>query len=160
MTCGKEPYNADAYASGLAPKCILNAKHTGPHTDGDKQWNVWEPETLDSNYDIAAKEARQPTPAPVDTGWKAPKPECTTQCDIHQNIGGFGPRCILTVGHTGEHDFGSGGDAAIEPKQVKFINLCTLHKTPELEALFALDSEGQIWERWDGKWSKFPMPVL
>lgn len=53
MTCGQQQ---TANGEIVSAKCILNSKHTGPHTDGDKMWNDSEPETLDSNYDIAAKE--------------------------------------------------------------------------------------------------------
>jgi hypothetical protein len=42
-------------------KCILNQTHTGPHTDGEQQWS----DSLDSNYDIAAREASKPTPVPA-----------------------------------------------------------------------------------------------
>ncbi len=62
MTCGQQQtINGET----IRAKCILNVKHPGPHTDGDKQWADSDDSPMDSNYDLASKEASKPTPQPA-----------------------------------------------------------------------------------------------
>ncbi len=203
-------------------KCLLQKGHTGLHTDGEHQWNDAEPETLDSNYDIAAKEASQPPQLSADEQamydrfmekckpflpgvlvWTdfgigrinrvtnvsdqycpfevacsdgqtrmfkrenltlsahqepltpAPAVGMSLQCEK----GNGARRCVLTVGHTGEHDFGS-AEAAIDPKRIRFVQIVFAHNT-----FAAIDDTGQLWLAPYAPpkalgWTKAAMPVL